>query len=267
MAKDDKCKQNTGKNDASGETVNLFCEEELSTEEEATDAAATPEADLTEAADDTTATEETAETGENKDGDPEAASEESKAAENSEADASDDTRKKKEAKKDKRDEKIAELNDKVLRQQAEFINFRNRTEKEKAQMFEVGAKSVIEKLLPIVDNFERGIAVLTEDEAKTPFADGMQKVYKQMMEELDKLDVAIPAQYMKRAVEILRCGDNSVPEYMIWLQRGNFTGCPPTTFIYGSEETLYACAPSFEEALKKYGVDYEMIVGEGLFHC
>ena len=72
---------------------------------------------------------------------------------------------------------------------------------------------------------------------------------------------------MKRAVEILRCGDNSVPEYMIWLQRGNFTGCPPTTFIYGSEETLYACAPSFEEAMKKYGVDYEMIVGEGLFHC
>jgi acetyl esterase/lipase len=72
---------------------------------------------------------------------------------------------------------------------------------------------------------------------------------------------------MKTAVEIMRHGDVSVPEYMIWLQKGDFTDCPKVTFIYGSDETLYACAPSFEAAMKKYGVNYELIVGEGLFHC
>jgi len=89
----------------------------------------------------------------------------------------------------------------------------------------------------------------------------------QRMLELDKKDVAIPAQYMKTAVEVMRHGDDSVPEYMIWLQKGDFTNCPKTTFIYGSDETLYACAPSFEAAMKKYNVDYEMIIGEGMFHC
>lgn len=89
----------------------------------------------------------------------------------------------------------------------------------------------------------------------------------QRMLELDKKDVAIPAQYMKTAVEIMRHGDRSVPEYMIWLQKGDFTGCPRVTFIYGTDETLYACAPSFEAAMKKYSVDYQMIVGEGMFHC
>ena len=87
------------------------------------------------------------------------------------------------------------------------------------------------------------------------------------MLELDKKDVAIPAQYMKTAVEVMRHGDDSVPEYMIWLQKGDFTNCPKTTFIYGSDETLYACAPSFEKVMREYGVDYEMIVGEGMFHC
>lgn len=89
----------------------------------------------------------------------------------------------------------------------------------------------------------------------------------QRMLELDKKDVAIPAQYMKSAAEIMRHGDSSVPEYMIWLQKGDFTGCPRVTFIYGSDETLYACAPSFEAAMKKYSVDCQMIVGEGMFHC
>ena len=89
----------------------------------------------------------------------------------------------------------------------------------------------------------------------------------QRMLELDKKDVAIPAQYMKTGVEIMRHGDDSVPEYMIWLQKGDFTGCPRVTFIYGSDETLYACAPSFEAAMKRYGVDHRMIVGEGMFHC
>ena len=89
----------------------------------------------------------------------------------------------------------------------------------------------------------------------------------QRMLELEQKDVAIPASYMKTAVEIMRHGDESVPDYMLWLQRGDFTNCPKVTFIYGSDETLYACAPSFEAAMKKYGVDYEMIVGQGLFHC
>lgn len=89
----------------------------------------------------------------------------------------------------------------------------------------------------------------------------------QQMLELDKKDVAIPAQYMKTAVEVMRHGDDSVPDYMIWLQKGNFTGAPRVTFIYGTDETLYACAPSFEAAMQKYGVEYEMIIGEGMFHC
>ena len=89
----------------------------------------------------------------------------------------------------------------------------------------------------------------------------------QRMQELDRKDVAIPAEYMKTAVEIMRHGDESVPDYMIWLQKGDFTNCPRVTFIYGSDETLYACAPSFEAAMQKYGVDYEMIVGDGMFHC
>ncbi len=89
----------------------------------------------------------------------------------------------------------------------------------------------------------------------------------QRMLELDEKDVAIPAQYMKSAVEIMKHGDDSIPEYMIWLQRGDFSNCPRVTFIYGSDETLYACAPSFEEAMKRYGVNYKMIVGEGMFHC
>ncbi|MBQ8095067.1 MAG: alpha/beta hydrolase [Clostridia bacterium] len=89
----------------------------------------------------------------------------------------------------------------------------------------------------------------------------------QKMQELDKKDVAIPAQYMKTAVDIMRHGDDSVPDYMIWLQNGNFADCPHVTFIYGTDETLYACAPSFEAAMKRYGVHYDMIAGEGMFHC
>lgn len=87
------------------------------------------------------------------------------------------------------------------------------------------------------------------------------------MLELDKVDVAIPAQYMKDAEIVMRCGDDSVPDYMIRLQNGDFTNCPRVTFMYGSDETLYAVAPSFERAMQKYGVDYEMIVGKGMFHC
>ena len=96
---------------------------------------------------------------------------------------------KSEKKKDKNKEKIEELEDKVKRQMAEFDNFRKRTEKEKAQMFEVGAKSVIEKILPVVDNFERGLMNVPEDEAAKGFVDGMQMIYKQMMTELENLGV------------------------------------------------------------------------------
>ncbi|MBR6257691.1 MAG: nucleotide exchange factor GrpE [Lachnospiraceae bacterium] len=90
---------------------------------------------------------------------------------------------------DKAQAKIDELNDKVMRQMAEFENYRKRTEKEKQAMFEVGAKSVIEKLLPVVDNFERGLTSLSEEEAKGAFAKGIEMVYKQLMEELSKLEV------------------------------------------------------------------------------
>lgn len=96
-------------------------------------------------------------------------------------------------KQDAMKEKIDELEDKVKRQMAEFDNFRKRTEKEKAVMFETGAKSVIEKILPVVDNFERGFATIAEEE-KSPFVDGMQMVYKQLMTELEKMEVKpIPA--------------------------------------------------------------------------
>lgn len=89
-------------------------------------------------------------------------------------------------KKDKKDEKIEELEDRVKRQMAEFENFRKRSEKEKSQMYEVGAKSIIEKVLPIVDNFERGLA--QGDEAD-PFVDGMNKIYKQLMTSLEEAGV------------------------------------------------------------------------------
>lgn len=100
---------------------------------------------------------------------------------------------KKKAKADKKNdamkEKVEELEDKVKRQLAEFENFRNRTEKEKAQMFETGAKSVIEKILPVVDNFERGLATVPEEDKGKPFNEGMEMIYKQLMTELDKLEV------------------------------------------------------------------------------
>lgn len=96
---------------------------------------------------------------------------------------------KKKEKKNKQEEKIAELTDRVQRQMAEFDNFRKRTEKEKTQMFEVGAKSVIEKILPVVDNFERGLSAVPEEAKEDPFVQGMDKIYKQLMTELENLEV------------------------------------------------------------------------------
>lgn len=92
-------------------------------------------------------------------------------------------------KKDKKDEKIDELTDRLTRQMAEFDNFRKRTEKEKAQMYEIGAKDIIEKILPIVDNFERGLSSVSEEEKETPFAEGMEKIYKQLMTTLEGIGV------------------------------------------------------------------------------
>ena len=109
--------------------------------------------------------------------------------------------KKEKKKKDKTDKKqdalkqrIEELEDRVKRQMAEFENFRKRTEKEKTMMFETGAKSVIEKILPVVDNFERGLATVSEDEKDQAFAQGMEMIYKQLMTELENIQVKpIPA--------------------------------------------------------------------------
>lgn len=96
---------------------------------------------------------------------------------------------KKKEKKDKKDEQIAELMDKVKRQLAEFENFRNRTEKEKSQMYAIGARDVIEKILPVVDNFERGIKSIPEEEKESPVASGMEMIYKQLMTVLTDLGV------------------------------------------------------------------------------
>ena len=100
---------------------------------------------------------------------------------------------KKQAKQDKKTdtykEQIDQLQDKVKRQLAEFENFRNRSEKEKQAMFETGAKSVIEKILPVIDNFERGLATVPEDKKEDPFVDGMNRVYKQLLTELDNIGV------------------------------------------------------------------------------
>ncbi|OUN32592.1 nucleotide exchange factor GrpE [Lachnoclostridium sp. An76] len=152
--------------------------ENASEDEEA--AAETAGSDEAEAAEDSSADEA------GKDGeDPDSANEDA-------GDASKTEKKKlfgKKNKKDKKDEKIDELTDRLTRQMAEFDNFRKRTEKEKSQMYEIGAKDIIEKILPVVDNFERGLSSVTEEEKATPFAEGMEKIYKQLMTTLEAIGV------------------------------------------------------------------------------
>lgn len=92
-------------------------------------------------------------------------------------------------KKDKKDEQIADLTDKLKRSMAEFDNYRKRTEKEKSAMYEIGAKAVVEKILPTIDNFERGLKAVPEESKGTPFADGMEMVYKQLLKSLSELGV------------------------------------------------------------------------------
>lgn len=96
---------------------------------------------------------------------------------------------KKKEKKDKKDEKIEELNDRLIRSMAEFDNYRKRSEKEKSQMFEVGAKDIIEKVLPVIDNFERGLSVVTEEEKSSAFVQGIEKIYKQLLDVLESAGV------------------------------------------------------------------------------
>ena len=92
-------------------------------------------------------------------------------------------------KKDPRDEKIEELTDRVKRQMAEFENFRKRTDKEKSAMYEMGAKDIIERILPVIDNFERGLAVIPEDKKEDPIAEGMEKIYKQIQKVFEEAGV------------------------------------------------------------------------------
>ena len=124
----------------------------------------------------------------------EAASEEEPEEDGKTAKKAKKSRFKADKKQDALNEKINELEDKVKRQMAEFDNFRKRTDKEKNAMFETGAKSVIEKILPVVDNFERGLASIPEEEKGCPFAEGMEMIYKQLIGELEKMEVKpIPA--------------------------------------------------------------------------
>ena len=118
------------------------------------------------------------------------------ASEEQEAETEDQTEEKaskkffgKKDKKDKKDEKIEELTDRLTRQMSEFDNFRKRTEKEKSQMYEVGAKDIIEKILPVVDNFERGLDAVKEEDKEDPFVQGMEKVYKHLLTTLEGIEV------------------------------------------------------------------------------
>lgn len=143
--------------------------------------------------------EETAEAAEDRKKDPDETKEPEAAEENSEKEPEDsdgnseEPKEKgkfgKKKKKDKKDEQIEELNDRLKRQMAEFDNFRKRTEKEKSQMFDMGARTIIEKVLPVVDNFERGLAAVPEEQKEDAFVTGMDKVYKQLMSELDSIGV------------------------------------------------------------------------------
>lgn len=116
-------------------------------------------------------------------------SEDGKDSSNDDKTKSDKKKKKGFKKKDKRDEQIEELNDKYQRLFAEFQNFRSRSDKEKSAMFEVGARSIVEKILPVVDNIERGVAALSEDDLDSPVGQGMNLIYKQLLQTLEDMGV------------------------------------------------------------------------------
>ncbi len=154
-------------------------------------------------------------------------------AENAEAEKAEDASSKKETrkekkekkkeekeKKDKKDEQIEELKDRVTRQMAEFENFRKRTEKEKSQMFEVGVKTMVEKILPVVDNFERGLAQVPEDKKNDSFVEGMNMIYKQMMTAFDEIGVK-PIEAVGKEFDpnlhnaVMHVDDDTLPENSI----------------------------------------------------
>jgi molecular chaperone GrpE len=155
-------------------------------EEEATTENATDEAVST---DDNVEASDNAENTEAPASEEEANDTQAEAAETDEQPEKEIKKNKKFKKKDKRDEEIAELKDRVTRNLAEFDNFRKRTEKEKSQMFDLGAKSMIEKILPVIDNFERGLATLDEKGLEEPFAAGIEKTYKQLVKTLEDAGV------------------------------------------------------------------------------
>ena len=147
--------------------------------------AVTPDTLETADAVDTDTTEDTAEENEASEAENAEAADEAESSENPE------NAEKKEGffKKNKKDEQIEDLQDRLKRQMAEFDNFRKRTEKEKSQMFDMGARTIIEKILPVVDNFERGLAAVPEEQREDAFVSGMDKVYKQMLTELESIGV------------------------------------------------------------------------------
>ena len=141
-------------------------------------------------------------------------------------------------KKDLRDTQIEELTDQLKRSMAEFDNYRKRTDKEKSAMYEIGARDVIEKILPVVDNFERGLATVPEDAKETPFAEGMEKIYKQLMKTLDDM------------------GNYSVWEYFFFDEKG---GRSNMRFFHSEEEAydfIYQDALSFHQTSEKYGIKW-----------
>ena len=134
---------------------------------------------------------------------------------------------KKKDKKDKKDLQIEELTDKYKRTMAEFDNYRKRTEKEKTAMYEIGAREVINKILPIVDNFERGLALIPEADRTTPVADGMDKIYKQLTKTLEDMGVkeieALGVEFNPDFHNaVMHCEDDSLGENIIAevLQKG-----------------------------------------------
>lgn len=127
---------------------------------------------------------------------------------------------KKKKKKDKRDEQIEDLTDRLKRSMAEFDNYRKRVEKEKSHMYEIGAKDVIEKILPVLDNFERGFDSLSEEEREAPFAAGMDKIFQQMVKTLEELGVK-PIEALNQEFDpnfhnaVMHVEDESVGENLI----------------------------------------------------
>lgn len=144
-------------------------------------------------------------------------------AEETEAQAKDnkkEAKKKKKEKKDKKDEQIEDLTDRLKRSMAEFDNYRKRVEKEKSHMYEIGAKDVIEKILPVVDNFERGFDSISDEEKEAPFAAGMDKVFKQLTGVLEEIGVK-PIEALNQEFDpnlhnaVMHVEDDSVGENVI----------------------------------------------------